>query len=170
MTRRLALGCVDSHWRPTGLDGFKATGRGPGAGGRGVRAVERRREGLCSRAVGGRGRGQAGTSPTARSQGHQAGGMCSRGLCLLALAERHLECHNKNSEKRKAAKSSILDPCMHGRGTYYRGPAHPTRSRRSPHDVHTMKLGRWGPPWWGVGAVPAPPGHRCDRTGLPVRP
>jgi hypothetical protein len=25
------------------------------------------------------------------------------------------------------------------------------------HDVHTMKLGRWGPPWWGVGAVPAPP-------------
>jgi hypothetical protein len=18
------------------------------------------------------------------------------------------------------------------------------------HDVHTMKLGRWGPPWWGV--------------------
>ena len=30
------------------------------------------------------------------------------------------------------------------------------------HDVHTMKLGRWGPPWWGVGAVPAPPGHRCE--------
>jgi hypothetical protein len=38
------------------------------------------------------------------------------------------------------------------------------------HDVHTMKLGRWAPPWWGVGAVPAPPGHRCDQTGLPVRP
>ena len=38
------------------------------------------------------------------------------------------------------------------------------------HDVHTMKLGRWPPPWWGVGAVPAPPGHRCDQTGLPVRP
>ena len=27
-----------------------------------------------------------------------------------------------------------------------------------------------GPPWWGLGAVPAPPGHRCDQTGLPVRP
>ena len=36
--------------------------------------------------------------------------------------------------------------------------------------VHTMKLGRWGPPWWGLGPVPAPPGHRCDQTGLPVRP
>jgi hypothetical protein len=38
------------------------------------------------------------------------------------------------------------------------------------HDVHTMKLGRRAPPWWGLGAVRAPPGHRCDRTGLPVRP
>jgi hypothetical protein len=37
------------------------------------------------------------------------------------------------------------------------------------HDVHTMKLGRWAPPWWGVGVVPAPPGHRCDQTGLPAR-
>jgi hypothetical protein len=27
-----------------------------------------------------------------------------------------------------------------------------------------------GPPWWGLGAVPAPPAHRCDQTGLPVRP
>ena len=27
-----------------------------------------------------------------------------------------------------------------------------------------------GPPWWGLGVVPAPPAHRCDQTGLPVRP
>jgi hypothetical protein len=27
-----------------------------------------------------------------------------------------------------------------------------------------------GPPWWGLGLVPTPPGHRCDQTGLPVRP
>jgi hypothetical protein len=27
-----------------------------------------------------------------------------------------------------------------------------------------------GPPWWGLEAMPAPPGHRCDRTSLPARP
>eukprot|EP01047_Picozoa_sp_COSAG01_P062092 COSAG01_NODE_7841_length_3030_cov_1.921528_5_plen_196_part_01 len=24
-----------------------------------------------------------------------------------------------------------------------------------------------GPPWWGLEAMPAPPGHRCDQTSLP---
>jgi hypothetical protein len=26
-----------------------------------------------------------------------------------------------------------------------------------------------GPPWWGLEAMPAPPGHRCDQTSLPAR-
>ena len=36
--------------------------------------------------------------------------------------------------------------------------------------AQAINIASRGPPWWGVGAVPAPPGHRCDRTGLPVRP
>jgi hypothetical protein len=32
-----------------------------------------------------------------------------------------------------------------------------------------MKLLR-APPWWGLEAMPAPPGHRCDQTSLPARP
>eukprot|EP01047_Picozoa_sp_COSAG01_P090960 COSAG01_NODE_22677_length_845_cov_47.839142_1_plen_66_part_10 len=46
--------------------------------------------------------------------------------------------------------------------TYTACNAHPLSLRGMHGDVEAINIASRGPPWWGVVAVPAPPGHRCD--------
>ena len=64
--------------------------------------------------------------------------------------------------------AGILIECVHANRAYtmHSVPAAPGSDR----PIMKLALGAPLGGGWGLGPVPAPPGHRCDQTGLPVRP
>ena len=67
-------------------------------------------------------------------------------------------CHPPARAPKRQRKYSTHSHSIRGRLSW--------RSRAYSH--YEIRPG--GPPWWGLEAMPAPPGHRCDQTSLPARP